>query len=114
MAETNKIRYSGSQTNFKRQKLPVMQDNLFGDLSQILPHLARLNEKIETLRWISKQLDESQVELFVTFRDGTAFPLDEIIPFNLNLEVKNLIGDSIDEYQRQHDNLNKLSDESSR
>lgn len=91
-----------------------MQDNLFGDLSQVLPHLARLQEKIETLRWIAKQMDDSQVEMFVTFRDGTAYPLDEIIPFNLNMEAKKLIEDSIDEYQRQHDHLQKLSDENNR
>lgn len=91
-----------------------MQENLFGDLSQVLPHLARLQEKIETLRWIAKQMDDSQVEMFVTFRDGTAYPLDEIIPFNLNMEAKKLIEDSIDEYQRQHDHLQKLSDENNR
>lgn len=112
MGRIEKIRYSGSQTNFKRQKLPVMQESLFSDDGKILPHLARLQAKIETLRWIAKQIDESQIEMFVTFKDGTAYPLDELIPFNLNMEAKALIGDSIDEYQRQHDNLQKLSDES--
>ena len=92
-----------------------MQDNLFSDLSQILPHLARLQEKIQTLRWLSKNIDNSEVEMFVSFKDGTTFPMDfELIPFNLQLEAKKLIEDSIDEYQRQHDNLQKLSDEGPR
>ena len=89
-----------------------MQENLFGDLSQVLPHLARLQEKIATLRWIAKHIDESEVEMFVSFKDGTTFPMDfELIPFNLQMEAKTLIEDSIDEYQRQHDNLQKLLDE---
>ena len=92
-----------------------MQENLFGDLSQVLPHLARLQENIATLRWIAKHIDESEVEMFVSFKDGTTFPMDfELIPFNLQMEAKTLIEDSIDEYQRQHDNLQKLLDESPR
>ena len=92
-----------------------MQENLFADLAQILPHLAHLDKKIANLRWMAKQLDDSKVEIFVTFSDGTVFPLDnELIPFNLQQEAKTLIEDSIDEYQRQHDNLQKLSNEISR
>lgn len=91
-----------------------MQENLFGDLSQVLPHLAALQQKIETLRYLAKHIDDGQVEMFLTFKDGKAYPLDEIIPFNLNMEAKTLIEDSIDEYQRQHDNIQKLSDENPR
>ena len=92
-----------------------MQENLFADLTQILPHLAHLEKKIANLRWMAKQIDDSKVEIFVTFRDNTVFPLDnELIPFNLQQEAKTLIEDSIDEYQRQHDNLQKLFNESNR
>jgi len=87
-----------------------MQENLFGDLSQILPHLARLQNNIEKLRFLSKQLDQAQIEIFMTLPDGVTIPIDEfIVPFNLNLEIKTLFEDSIDEYQRQHDHLNKLN-----
>jgi len=90
-----------------------MQDNLFSDLSQILPHLARLQNNIERLRFLSKQLDNSQIEIFMTLPDGVTIPIDDfIVPFNLNLEIKTLFEDSIDEYQRQHDHLNKLNNES--
>lgn len=91
-----------------------MQENLFGDLSQLLPHLARLQNKIETLRWIGKHIDDGQVEMFVSFKDGKTYQLNELIPFNLNMEAKTLIEDSIDEYQRQHDNMQKLCDENNR
>ena len=89
-----------------------MQENLFSDLVQILPYLARLDQKIETLRWAGKHIEDSKVEIFFTMSDGTVFPLDqELIPFKLDMEIKTLVEDSIDELQRQHDNLKKLLDE---
>lgn len=89
-----------------------MQNDLFSDLTQILPHLARLDQKIQTLRWIAKNLDDSKVEIFATFKDGSAYPIDqELIPFKLEMELKTLVEDSIDEIQRQHDHLKKLFDE---
>jgi hypothetical protein len=89
-----------------------MQNDLFSDLTQILPHLARLDQKIQTLRWLGKNLDDSRVEIFATFRDGSAYPIDqELIPFKLEMELKTLVEDSIDEYQRQHDHLKKLFDD---
>lgn len=88
-----------------------MQDSLFSDLGQILPHLARLEQKIEALRWIAKQLDSSHVIISVLFRDGTQYAIDQdLIPFKLEMELKALTEDSIDEYQRQHENLKKLFD----
>lgn len=87
-------------------------DNLFSDLEQILPHLAKLQNKIETLRWLAKQADYAHIHLSMLFPDGTSYLLDQdLIPFNLELEVKNLIDESIDEIQRQHDHLKKLFDE---
>jgi hypothetical protein len=89
-----------------------MQDSLFSDLGQILPHLARLEQKIEALRWIAKQLDSSHVMISVLFPDGTQYAIDQdLIPFKLEMELKTLTEDSIDEYQRQHDHLKKLFDE---
>ena len=88
-----------------------MQDSLFSDLGQILPHLARLEQKIEALRWISKQLESSDVMITLLFRDGTKYAIDQdLIPFKLEMELKALAEDSIDEYQRQHEHLKKLFD----
>jgi hypothetical protein len=88
-----------------------MQDSLFSDLGQILPHLARLEQKIEALRWIAQQLDSSDVMITLLFRDGTKYAIDQdLIPFKLQMELKTLTEDSIDEYQRQHEHLKKLFD----
>ena len=91
-----------------------MPDNLFSDLSQILPHLADLDNRVAALRHLARQVESSKIEIFMTLTDGATIALDDqLIPFNLQLEIKTLIEDSIDEFQRQHDNLKKLSDETS-
>lgn len=89
-----------------------MQDSLFSDLQQILPHLAALENKIDILRTISRGLDGSDNTLAVHLTTGETVRLtQDLIPFNLEQEIKKLVEDSIDEYQRQHANLKKLFDE---
>ena len=90
-----------------------MQDNLFSDLSQILPHLAKLEGKIYFLRLIARKLNEEcTVTINVHYPEDTTVIIDQdIIAFNLSMELKKMIEDSIDQYQRQHDNLKKLFDE---
>lgn len=89
-----------------------MQDSLFSDLQQILPHLAALENKIDILRTISRSLDGSENTLAVQLTTGeTVLLTQDLIPFNLEQETKKLVEDSIDEYQRQHANLKKLFDE---
>jgi hypothetical protein len=71
-----------------------MQDYL-QDPAEILAHVQRLQGKLE-----------------ITFRTGDRILLDQLlIPFSLEMEIKNLIGDSIDEYQRQIVNLTSLANE---
>jgi hypothetical protein len=89
-----------------------MQNDLFSDLTQILPHLAGLESKIEKLRTLGKWVNESQVEIFISLPDGKVEELEQfLIPFNLQGEMRTLIDDSIDELQRQHDHLLKLFNE---
>ena len=89
-----------------------MQESLFSDLSQILPYLAKLDAQIDVLRRISRNLDDSTIELVIYFKDKTTVYLDNsIVPFNLTMETKSIVEDSIDELQRQHDHLKKLLDE---
>lgn len=84
--------------------------NLFSDLTQLLPHLAKIEGKIQALQLIAKNLDSSQVIINVTFKDNTTVVIDqELIPFNLVMELRTLIGDSIDDYQRQQKSLNDLA-----
>ena len=88
-----------------------MANDLFSDLSQVLPHLAGIEAKIRTLQSISKHLEESQIEILVVLPDGdTSIVINQdIVPFNMRMEVRTLIDDSIDEFQRQLVNLKELS-----
>lgn len=89
-----------------------MTDNL-QDRLQIRAHLQVLQAKIDTLQFIYKHRHEIvDVELEITFRAGDRILLDQLlIPFALDMEIKNLLGDSIDEYQRQIVNLTSLLNE---
>lgn len=89
-----------------------MTDNL-QDRLQIRAHLQVLQGKIDTLQFIYKHRHEIvDVELEITFRAGDRILLDQLlIPFALDMEIKNLLGDSIDEYQRQVVNLTSLLNE---
>lgn len=90
-----------------------MQDSLFADLGQILPHLAELQNKIQFLRTLAKSLDDiGETHFVIKYPDGKIVVLgQDIIPFNLGQEIHKLVEDSIDEYQRQHENLNRLFNE---
>lgn len=69
-------------------------------------HLSSIQGKISTLRFISNTLSDSQLEYWLTLKTGEKVLIDQnLIPFNLEMEFRNLIGDSIDEYQRQIQNL---------
>ena len=89
-----------------------MTDNL-QDRLQIRAHLHLLQAKVVTLQFIYKHRHEIvDVELEITFRAGDRILLDQLlIPFALDMEIKNLLGDSIDEYQRQIVNLTSLLNE---
>lgn len=88
-----------------------MQDYL-QDRAEILAHVQRLQGKVNTLQFVYKHLYQIDVKLEITFRTGDRILLDQLlIPFSLEMEIKNLIGDSIDEYQRQIVNLTSLASE---
>ena len=72
------------------------------DSKEVLSYLSELNSKVNTLKFISSHLEGSKVEIFATFKDdNTTVVIDqELIPYNLAQELKIIIGDSIDEYQR--------------
>lgn len=100
---------------FLNYKRPTMQQSIFEDLTQILPYLANLDQKIANLQLLGKWISDSKVEIFATKHDGTVHTItQEIIPFKLEIEMKTLVDDSIDELQRQRDHLQKLLDETNR
>lgn len=80
--------------------------------NELLSHLGELNQRIETLKFISKHLQNVSVKIEITFDTGDRCELDQrLIPFNLELELRNIIGDSIDEWQRQVVNLSSIKDD---
>lgn len=86
------------------------QNNLFSDLSNLLPHLADIEKKIVTLQKVNKLLDNSTIKIEVIADTNEVVLLNqELIPFNLVMEIRTLIGDSIDEYQRTQKSLNDLA-----
>ena len=65
-----------------------------------------LQGKISTLQFIGKNLAGCQVDIVVTLECGSKVLLQQhLIPFNLAMEVRSLVDDSIDELQRMAVNI---------
>ena len=76
------------------------------ELSQAAPYLDELRGKINTLQFIGKHLQSTSITIEVTFKEGDKILIDQqLIPFNLEMELRLLIGESIDEYQRALQNM---------
>ena len=89
-----------------------MQNDLFSDLSLLLPYLADLDFKVNRCRDLIKRLDNAyDVQVHIVYECD----IDTVIigkgdtPFNLANEVKLILEDSIDEYQKAIQHLNTLS-----
>ena len=75
-------------------------------------YIRELQNKIKTLQFLGSNLDGSTVEFLLTFDCKSRVKVDQhLIPFNLVMELRALIGDSIDHYQRIITNINSLADE---
>ncbi|NBU53700.1 MAG: hypothetical protein EBS33_04935 [Alphaproteobacteria bacterium] len=71
-----------------------------------------LQDKINTLQFLGKNLDGSKVTIEITFDCGSKALIEQrLLPFNLAMEVRVLISDSIDYYQRQFTNSQYLPNE---
>jgi hypothetical protein len=87
-------------------------ENLFSDLSQILPYIAAIQQKIEYLKKVRQCLDDSDIFIWICSDENCYYLKDgSETPFNMKMEIRNLIEDSIDEYQRQIVSLNSLANE---
>jgi hypothetical protein len=66
-----------------------------------------LASKIESLQFIGTNLARTKrISIEVTLDCGSRLYIEQnIIPFNLEMELRILVGDSIDYYQRQLSNL---------
>jgi hypothetical protein len=75
-------------------------------------YLRELDQKIKTLQFLGKHLDDAKVRIEFTYSCGSRAVVDQsLIPFNLAMELRVLIGDSIDYYQRVIVNVNTIPDE---
>jgi len=74
--------------------------------------LRELENKVKALQFLGMNLDGSKVTIEITFDCGSRCLIEQrLIPFNLSMEMRVLIGDSIDYWQRQIINIKQLPDE---
>lgn len=65
-----------------------------------------LRDRINTLQFIGKNLSGSKVEIIAQLECGSKILIQQhLIPFNLEMELKKLVDDSLDHYQRNLINL---------
>lgn len=89
-----------------------MQENLFADLGQILPHLAKLQSKINVLNLLIKSIEGGEIFIIIHHPQANQYRITQNeVPYNLNQEIRILLDASIEEYTRQHDHLKTLLDE---
>lgn len=83
--------------------------------TDLLAFKSMLQGKINTLQFLGKNLDGSKITIEVTFDCGSKALIEQrLIPFNLAMELRVLIDDSIDYYQRQLTNSQYLPNEVTR
>jgi hypothetical protein len=81
-------------------------------LSDRAAYLRELDQKIKTLQFLGKHLDDARIKIEFTYSCGSRAQVDQsLIPFNMAMELRVLIGDSIDYYQRVITNVNTIPDE---
>ena len=69
-------------------------------------YLNMLQGKINTLQFLGSHLEGSQVQILVRFDCGSNCLIEQhLIPFNLQMELRVLIDESIDEWQRMYKNI---------
>lgn len=81
-------------------------------LSDRAAYLRELEQKIRTLQFLGKHIEDARVNIEFTYSCGSRAKFDQsLIPFNLGMELRLLIGESIDYYQRVVQNVNNIPDE---
>lgn len=67
-----------------------------------------LQDKIKALQFLGKNVNDSKrIAIEITFNCNSRVVIEQrLIPFNLEMELRTLIDDSIDYYQRQLLNAN--------
>jgi len=97
---------------FLQTTLLTLIKELMAILTDREAYIRELQQKISTLQFLGRNLDQSRIKIEFTYDCGTRALVDQsLIPFNLAMELRVLIGDSIDYYQRVIVNVNTIPDE---
>jgi hypothetical protein len=81
-------------------------------LSDRAAYIRELENKIKTLQFLGRHLDDARIKIEFTYSCGSRAQVDQsLIPFNLGMELRLLIGESIDHYQRTITNILTIPDE---
>jgi zona occludens toxin (predicted ATPase) len=88
-----------------------MQTNIFDDLSLLLPYLADLEIKIQTLQKIRKVAAMDTADITINIDDEKELEYYTFTQKNTSLILRDIllkiIDDSIDEYQRIYSNISQ-------
>ena len=80
------------------------------ELKDAAPYLKELLGKIAVLQFVGKHLENVTITIEVTFPDSDKVLLyQKLFPFNLEMELRCLIDDSIDDYQRRIKNIGHVT-----
>lgn len=75
-------------------------------------YLRELENKVKALQFLGMNLDGAKITIEITFDCGSRCLIEQrLVPFNLGMEIRNLIGDSIDHWQRQIIHVKQIPDE---
>ena len=95
-----------------------MQQEIWEDLTLLMPYLADIKSKVDTLVELKRITNgDTSIEILIHHNTGTGVHTynisQEFIPFNMRLEVQILLNDAIDHLQKHYLNLAMhLEDES--
>ena len=87
-----------------------MQQELWDDLTLLMPYLADIQKKVDTLVELKRITNgDTSIEILIHHNTGNGINTynlsQEFIPFNMRLEVQILLNDAIDHLQKHYLNL---------
>lgn len=87
-----------------------MQQDIWADLTKVMPYLADLQAKIDTLQELKRIVNgDTDIEILIHHNTPNGVHTynvsQEFVPFNIRMEVQILLNDAIDHLQQTHLNL---------
>ena len=87
-----------------------MQQEIWDDLTQLMPYLADIQSKVDTLIELKRITNgDTSIEILIHHNTGNGINTynisQEFLPFNMRMEVQILLNDAIDHLQKHYLNL---------